>query len=375
MAFEISVDRENASEATPALPHEEIVGNERTASTDEVVTSGTRVSRPLKESTRKLLEGLPVPVALTDGHATANPPPPEPAKPATAAAMEPAKPVIVEPEVHPDTVRANRLAEHNTRLLGEIKTLKEVPVAGDRGKLLDEIESIVVSNPVAAFRKLMAMAMGVPEDSKEIDSHEQFLESELTSKRIGVPLNEDSEATRKAARTLVAIQREMRARKAEETKSAATPEANSEQEATSFISHRIGALKHAEKYPLLHNWSEHVDGIKPEASILRLMRHGVDIGDLDRNEPIDQLIDKVSQRLETYYQTKADKLPTKSTALAVAPPEVKQADTSGKGVGTISNAIASVAPATLPATRTPELETYRTAKERRIAIIKKHSGN
>ena len=375
MAFEVTTDSETPTETpTFALPHEEVTaGDTGSKVSGEIVTMGSRTLRNLKESTRKLLGSQP---STADVVADRVAPAAATASPATSAtAPLSVTPPVTTPEPHADTVRANRLAEHNARLLAENEGLRKQPSRSgptDREKALDELEGLIVSNPVAAHRKLMAMAMGTPEDSKDLDSFEQYLESELTSKRIGVPLNEDSEAARKAARTLVAIQREMRARKADETKPAPAPEVESDGEAVSFIGNRTTALKHADKYPLLHAWGKHVDGQDPEKLVLNVMRHGVNIGEFDRNEPVDDLIDKASKRLEEHYTSMAAKLPTKpSTAPAAAEPDGKNADSTGQKVGTISNAIASVAPATLPAPKTPE--TYRTERERRNAIIRKNT--
>lgn len=379
MGFEIQVDGETPVETpTFALPKEEVTaGDIGFRTNDEVVTMGVRPSRHLKESTRKLLGNQSTAAVVAERTAPPAVPPgtPEPfvplpgitnGKPDDSPPPEPAQP-------HADTVRANRLAEHNARLLAENEAFKKQPrsAPSDREKALDDLENLIVHNPVAAHRKLLAMSMGVPEDSKELDRFEQFFETELTSKRIGVPLNEDSEAARKAARTLVAVQREMRARKADDTPKPSPP-VESDGEAVSFIHNRVGALKHAEKYPLLHGWGEHVDGQPPQQLILNLMRHGVNIGEFDRNEPIDDLIDKASQHLENYYQAKADKLPKRSTAPAVE--DGKNADQTGQKVGTISNATASVAPATLPAPKV-EKPTYHSERERRAAIIRKHSAN
>lgn len=374
MAFEI---QETPIETQAvALPHEEVVaGDVATKVSDENVTFGNRTARTLKPSTLKLL-GNQTPTSEIVAERT-TPTPDQPPAAVTPPAPPAGDPPAATPEPHADTVRANRLAEHNAKLLAEVETLRKTPpksADGDHRSALDELENLIVTNPVAAHRKLMARAMGVAEDSKDIDTHEQFLESELTSKRIGVPLAEDSEAARKAARTLVAIQREMRARKAEETKPTPAPEATADDaEAVSFIGNRTAALKHADKYQLLHAWGKHVDGQNPERLVLNVMRHLVDIGELDRNEPVDQLIEKASQRLEDHYKNMAAQLPKPpaSTAPAAAPEDGKNAAPTGKTGGTISNAIASVAPSTLPAQKTPE--TYRTERERRAAIIRKNS--
>jgi hypothetical protein len=385
MAFVIENEVAEPTEQTPALPHEEIVGQERVSSNDENVTMGMRPSRQLKESTLKLLRtdlGAAPDAAKPEGAAKPADVAATPAATDDAAKAKPADASAKPEEPHPDTVRATRLAEHNAKLVAELEAArKQSHRSGpsEREKTLDEIEGLIVTNPIAAHRKLMAMAMGVPEDSKDIDAHEQFLESELTSKRIGVPLTEESEAARKAARTLVAIQREMRARKAEETTKAAAPPVDPDEavatEKSSIIGNRLAASKHAEKYPLLMAWSEGVHGAKPERLLWTIIDHGFKTGEFDRSTPDDQLIDAASKRIETYYQDLLSKAPKTGTAQPepIASTDGKNADSPGKQVGTISNAVASVAPATLPENKAPDKQTYRTEREKRLAVIRKHS--
>lgn len=382
MAFLIENDSESSTEdVTPALPHEEIVGNERVSSSDENITMGARAARSLKESTLKLLSGqkpetTPEPAPVAEGAASV-----DPAKPADSAkqADAPAAPAVTEP--HPDTVRATRLAEHNAKLLAELEAARKQPYRSgpsEREKVLDDLEGLIVTNPIAGFRKLMAMAMGVSEDSKEIDPHEEFFKTDLISKHIGVPLTEESEAARKAARTLVAIQREMRARKAEETTKASAPPADPDEanaaEKASIIGNRLAASKHAEKYPLLMAWSEGIHGAKPERLLWTIIDHGFKTGEFDRSTPDDQLIDAASKRIETYYQDLLAKAPKTSTAppASTATTDGNNADESGKQVGTISNTVASVAPATLPK-KAPDKQTYRNDREKRIAAIRRHT--
>lgn len=402
MAFIVESDTgsETPIEAAPSLPHEEIVGNARLPTMHEEVLIGRigeHGARPLKDSTRAIIEAAkakiagsaptaparPMPAATGDGTPTpaaTTPPPAAPpgelAKPAEVAPI--ADPATIAP--HADTVRANRLAEHNARLVAEVETLRRSPpAAGDDAKALKELDALYTTNPLHAVRKHLARVLGVAEDSKDLVPHLRFLESDLTQDRIGVPLTEDSERDRKAARTLVAIQREMRERKAEETKTDPAP-SNGEAESVAFVGNRIAATKHAETYPLLTAWGEHVHGAKPAELVLRVMRHGVDIGEFDRNEPVDQLIARASQSLEANYQdllARAPKAPSQSTATipasTTAPPEAPKGDPSGQRVPSLTSATTSAAPATMPGT-TPKQEPHRNERERRLAIIRGYAA-
>lgn len=388
MAFIVESDTgsETPIEAAPSLPHEEIVGNARLPTMHEEVLIGRigeHGARPLKDSTRAIIEaakakiagdGTPTPAATTPPPAAPSPPG-EPAKPVEVVPI--ADPATIAP--HADTVRANRLAEHNARLVAEVETLRRSPpAAGDDAKALKELDALYTTNPLHAVRKHLARVLGVAEDSKDLVPHLRFLESDLTQDRIGVPLTEDSERDRKAARTLVAIQREMRERKAEETKTDPAP-SNGEAESVAFVGNRIAATKHAETYPLLTAWGEHVHGAKPAELVLRVMRHGVDIGEFDRNEPVDQLIARASQSLEANYQdllARAPKASSQSTATPASttvPPEAPKGDPSGQRVPSLTSATTSAAPATMPGT-TPKTETHRNEKERRLAIIRGYAA-
>lgn len=382
MGFVIETDSESPQEST-SLPHEEITGNERVSSTDEAIPMGATASRVLKESTKKLLsmqsaEPTKESPKPADPTRTAEPDPAKQAEPAKS--IEQPKPADPPKPAASDDAYA-KLLDHNTRLVAELDALRrQAPSKSEREKQFDEIEGLFVDNPISGFRKVMSMVMGVPEDSKEIDRHEQFLETELTSKRAKLELTPESEADRKAARTLVAIQREMRARKAEETKQATTPVADPAEEIatqkSSIIGNLLTATKHEEKYPLLMAWSEGVHGVRPERLLWGIIDNGFNTGEFDRSTPDDQLIDQASNKVETYYQgllEKAKKPTSTAQPAATAESEGKNPDPPGPKVGTISNAQASVAPATLPATKTPDKKTYTTEKERRMAIIRSHT--
>lgn len=406
MAFVVETDpgSDAATATASALPHEEIVGNARLPTMHEEIERGRigeHSTRPIKDSTRAIIEAAkaklageqpPAKTVAATGDATPVAPTAVPAtqmvtnKPGGGTTEQP-KPEPVPtpagpsaPEPHADTARATRLAEHNARLVAEIEALRKTPHnPHGEAAVLKEVDSLFTSNPLAGVRRMFGRQLGVPEDSKEITQHLRYLESDLTNDRIGVPFTEDSERDRKAARTLVAIQREMRERKAEETKTEPAPSSD-DADSVAFIGKQLAASKHAENYPLLTAWGEHVHGAKPAAIIWQAMRHGVAIGELDRNEPFDQLIDKTSKSLESYYQdllARAPKAPSPSTAQppasATTPPtEAPKGDPSGQRVPSLTSATTSAAPATMPAT-TPKTEPPRNAKEekqRRLAIIR-----
>jgi len=382
----------SAEGSPPALPHEEIVGNQVPIGDTANVTMGQHIgARVLKESTRKLIAmgttapavASPVatpapPVVVTTPEPTV-PPAPAPVPASTATATTTTAQAIADDAA----ARAARLAEHNSRLLAENESLRRSAVPADvaeRIKAQDELDRLWLTDPVKAYEKKMAALLGVAEDAPDIAAHRGYFEVDLTHKRIGVPLTDDSDAARKAARTLAAIQLEMRARKADETKPT-PPQAPQEDPAERIVAQHIST----EKYPLIFALTEHDYGVKPERMIWAEINHRLRIGQLDPKMTDAQLIDTVVPEIEARYEAQyqarmskytAAKRPSSATSvtIAAAPVEEKKPDPPSQAVPTLTNATASVAPATPPVPKAADKATYRNRMEKRIAIIKSHTN-
>jgi len=407
MGFNVETVREapvSAEGSPPALPHEEIVGNQIPIGDTTNVTMGQHVgARVLKESTRKLFEmGTPAPTSPVTPAAASPPPvavatpapaapaaPVEPAAPAPAAATSATSTTTTAQAIADDVAaRAARLAEHNSRLLAENESLKRSAVpadVADRIKAQDELDRLWLTDPVKAYEKKMASLLGVAEDAPDIAAHRGYFEVDLTHKRIGVPLTDDSDAARKAARTLAAIQLEMRARKADETKPT-PPQTPPEDPAERIVAQHISG----EKYPLIFSLTEHDYGVKPERMVWAEINHRLQIGQLDPKMTDAQLIDTVAPEIEARYEAQyqarvskytaakrpssATPVPIATVPVAAAPVEEKKPDPPSVVVPTLTNATASVAPATPPVPKAADKATYRNRMEKRIAIIKSHTN-
>jgi len=390
----------SADGAPMALPHMEMVGNQipTTASTSDVVIGQQIGARQLKESTKKLLAGMApvaappvIPAAVSAPASTPADTAPvveAPSAPSAATTAPSAISTTTTAQAIADDVsaRAARIAEHNSRLLAENESLRRSAVSADivdRIRAQDELDRLWLTDPVKAYEKKMAALLGVAEDAPDIATHRGYFEVDLTHKRIGVPLTDDSDAARKAARTLAAIQLEMRARKADETKPT-PPQAPQEDPAERIVAQHISNAKLNEKYPLMFALTEHDYGVKPERMIWAEINHRLQIGQLDPKMTDAQLIDTVAPEIEARYEAQyqarmskytAAKRPSQAPQIVVAPPEEKKPDLPSIVVPTLTNATASVAPATPPAPPPKKtVETYKSEQEKRLAIIRAHTA-
>ena len=384
---------------------------------DEVITIGARGGRALSDNAKRMLANIDkhgtvedrtaeTPTAETvPGTAVA---PKVEAAPVAAPVATPA-PAAVTPTAEPETktdpaaehiARADKLAEHNRRLVTELETMRETmrkkPTRGEmsaREKALDEAERAYISDPVAAIRRLAATALGIDDPkAKEVDDELVGLYQDLTERELSVQLDPAQKAMRESARNRRLFERDKRDR-AQETASAAAPveapEDKQTAETVTLIGSKLTESKHADKFPLMMALSTDLDGMKPEELLWRGIKRGIAAGELDPKSPDDVLIETVSKQIETYYQNHyqalADKVskarPQTSTAATptqASPATESKADPQGNGVRTITNASASVAPATPPAKKTePTTETppkYRNEAERRRALAAKHFG-
>lgn len=318
----------------------------------------------------------PAAAGVTDAGAKASPAAAPP--PAVAAAAPDA------PNEH-----VERLTTHNRKLLAEIETLKAKPSRGAmtaREKALDEAERGYIENPMASIRQLVATAIGSDDPkSKEVDAELTGLYQDFTERELAVALNPADKAARESARTRRMLERDKRDRRAEAEAAQPRPaEPDPSADSVAIISGKLAAGNHADKFPLLMNLSKDFDGAAPAELLWKVISHDIGSGELDPKTADEDLIAHASNKIETHYQALADKIgkarPSPSTAAQTqaSPATESKAEPPGNGPRTITNASASVAPATPPAKK-PETPTeappkYRNEAERRKALALKHFG-
>ena len=318
--------------------------------------------------------------------------PPAQSPPAAAAAPSTAPDKSTEDAIAEHKSRADRFAEHNTRLVAELEQLRAKPARGEptaRERALDEAERTIVEDSVGALRKVYATALGV-DDPKHplVDKHLTWLYHDLTERELGVPLDASIKAQREAERTRHMLDRDKRERAEAARPAAAAPGPDPDTaQKTGRVAQLIGAGDHATKYPLLRNLSTDFDGMKPEELLWKEINRGFQTGEYQRETNDDALIDQASKKIETHYQALAEKIAkarsqtaaSTATPTQQAPATERNAGPQETGPRTITNASASVAPATPPAakpapTETPQKKPWRNEKERIKALAAKHFG-
>ncbi len=339
----------------------------------EDVVIGPRGTRALSAGAQRMLANIDkhddvndsprAAAGATDAGVTP-PTPPVAAPPAAVAAAPTTEPAPDPGAEHRE--RAERLAEHNRRLVGELETLRGRPARGertDREKALDEAERNYHDVSIGSLRRFVAAALGESDPaSKAVDAELSGLYRDLTERELGVPLDSGVKATREAERTRRMLERDRRDRAAEQARPAEDPSVKQAAEVTSLIDSRLSARNaegktHVERYPLLHGFAGDIDGVKPSELIWKAIQRGIHAGELDPKTPDEQLIEAVSSKIEPHYQALADRLVKARTPASTAAPTqatdatAPKADPPGNGVRTITNASASVAPATPPAAK------------------------
>jgi hypothetical protein len=322
-------------------------------------------------------------------------PPETSTPPAAAAAPSTAPAKSTEDAIAEHKARADRFAEHNTRLVTELEQLRARPARGEptaREKALDEAERTIMEDSIGALRRVYATALGVDDPKHpDVDKHLTWLYHDLTERELGVPLDPSIKAQRESERVRHLLARDKRDRAADATKPAPVQDPDAAEAATKvpLVAQFIGAGDHATKYPLLRTLSADFDGMKPEELLWKELNRGFKTGEYNRADQDTNLIDLASRKIESHYQALAEKIakatqkaPAASTATptqaAVATDQ--KAEPQGNGPRTITNASASVAPATTPAakpapTETTPKKTWKNEKERIRALAAKHFGD
>lgn len=385
----------------------------------DVIAMNPRGGRVLAESTKQLLENI-------DKHGTAKPDEssqaagadpaaaaPSPSSPglspAPDAAAAPAPPAPAEapaPAAAPATAPAAdhaaenaRLVEHNRRLVAELEAARKQPAPATRGepsareKALDDAERGYLDDSIGSVRRFVATALGIDDPASEAVTREiKFLYQDLTQLELGVALGPEHQAAKEAARTRMLLERDKRDRKAETVKPSAATDpgqdvtAAREAAAVPVIADHFVATKHAEKFPLLMKLAPKLDGMPPEKLVWKLIERGIQTGEVARNDPDDKLIEYASNLVENHYKALRDEIAPASAPSTATPAQAgvtatdQKAQPTSQGPRTVTNASASVAPATLPAATTPATTEqpkpkFRNEKERREFLVAKHFGD
>lgn len=363
-------------------------------------------ARPLSESARKLIEVLDRP----DGDKPAQASPTATSSPGTSSA--PAAPALGAPAAQPagppatpaptgdaskqpaaaapHAAELERVLAQNRALTEEVGKLKSAPrrEPSPREKALSEIESSYLENPRAAVRRLTALALG-HDDLKhpDVDSEMKGLLLELFSDDAGVPVDDIRQAKIEAARTRHLLARDKRQRTAEQAAASAPPESSEDKQTAAdtqvigslLDTHRVEGKSFAERYPLTMAMSQEVHGTKPADLLRTFIYNGFATGEYDRAKPASELVELAAKRTEALYQDLHDKFgrarPT-STAQPTTATEIANKEGQGQAPRSITNASASVAPATPPARpdTTPQPRKHRTESQRREAIVGRLTG-
>lgn len=312
-----------------------------------------------------------------------------------AAAADPAKPVVTPPAAAPAVdehkTRADTFEAANQKLVAELEAERAKPRdAAPAHKALSEASDGYIDDQLGSFRKFVATSLGIedPNDKRvELEIHDFY--TDLTAKILGVTPDPAHEAKRESARTRQLVDRDKRARKAEDAttteKAQAQAEADKVEKAAGFIGNRLQVKRAdgrslADDHPLLTQFAESLDGMKPEALLWKVLERETKTGRIVMTADDDANIAAAAKLVEAHYQSLADKIvkatPSKSsTATTPSGDKPPAATTSASketrqspGTRNLTTADASVAPATPPATK-PTTETkkpkFKSDKERR----------
>lgn len=358
--------------------------------------------RAIPDRVRKMLDNL-------DRHGTVGEPAADAGKPAEAAAAAvaapaapatptaptapppatppaPVQPAAAPPELERVTARNRELVAENERLRSGGARREPTP----REKSLDEIERTYLDNPRDAIRRLAALALG-HEDPKHADVTAEIrgLLQDLTAEDLGVSVDQSQQALREAARTRYLLAREQRERKAEQAAASKPSESSDGPDAGHHVT-IVNRLQErqidgpnsgktiADANPVLK-----MLGGKPETALLQIIKQGIEAGEMDpksdNNALIQQAIDKVNSHFKQQHQVLAGIYGGATVPSTAAPTAATETANKGEGQGqaprSITNASASVAPATPPAKAeiTPTPKRPRTEEARRQAIIDRHA--
>lgn len=277
--------------------------------------------------------------------------------------------------------KAQQMESANRQLLAELDTARKTPSV-DRSEyeqgLVDAWKSYVDEGSTVAIRKFIGAVIGAAPDSKEVAAELSGVYVDLTANEVGVPLDQSQQAMRDAARARLALARDKRERAESDKKAtvANSGEAQQIEQAAGYIDSIFtkpgqNGTSYAEEFPLTFKLAERFDGMKPGKLLAHAIRHEVKIGNLTGREPEDVLIRHAARAIEKHYDetlnlgltARPTKNKTDTTKSGTQTPKPASKDQrQSTGAHTITNAKASVAPATPPKTKKQEPKTQEKPK-------------
>jgi hypothetical protein len=280
-------------------------------------------------------------------------------------------------EEQPDPVKEweakyTDIETRNRALVSELEAAKATPKRerSEREQALVEAEeSYVNDGSVPALRKFLGVILGAAADSKEVDAELAGIYADLTAKELNVPLTEAQAAKREAARARLALDRDKRERKAASEKPAQANSGEGPQieKAAQYLDNFLstkgqGGTSIADEYPLVMALSEDFDGMKPGELIARALDREFQVGTLSPTMSEDALVRAALTKINKHYKSVVEKIQkttssknndsAKPTGKKPAAAQASQDKRQSHGARTITNATASVAPATKPKVKT-----------------------
>ena len=295
-----------------------------------------------------------------------------------------------EPAVEsPELVELRATIERQKALLE--KTQQDTPAAAakpdKRTTMLHEAADIYLTDPAAAIRKLVAAAIFADDtESKDVGEEVDAVLTDLTAAKMGVEPDTAYQAKRTAARTRLEWVRDKKSKAlAEEKASTDRPDAGERDrqvtQAITTISEHLSAKDNEGKFPNLTKLSQHLDGKPAQRVIWEVLENGVKTGLLDPKLEDGKLFAEAAKLAETYYTRRADALRSHFTSASAPDVAAPAKDGAGKpdataskdarkghGARTVTNADASVAPATTPPADKPaekKPKQFKTEEERK----------
>lgn len=375
---------------------------------EEQIREGGSPARRYKDSTEALLAKLENPdaepvdpddVGLIEQSKTVEQVAAEKAADPAAPAVE-AKPAVTAAPTEIDTLRAerDRLADHNRKLIEDDSKKPVASALDDRLKTLDDAERSYLDDNIGAIRKLMGLALGAAPDSKEVDDELAGLYTDLTSRELKVPLEQAHKATREAARARQMLARDKRERKAESadtTKRASEDQGALKDESASQHVHRAflqaksaDGQSIADRYPMLTAFAEELDGMSPQMLLWKVLERDAKAGIIPVEpgpEGERRMLESAAKSIEDHYNAISDKFAKAKPATKTEPAKPGEPATAASKdqrqsavPRPITNASASVAPATSPATKAAlepkpqERPKFKSTREEKDYFIRKH---
>lgn len=260
------------------------------------------------------------------------------------------------------TERQRAALERYEAQLAEARKTGEETLA-QRTARLEAAETEYLSDPIKALHKHIAAVFGHDDENHDdVKKEVMDLFLDLTSHVGGVTQDPGHLAKRQSDRTRREWEREKKGRAASGKKA---DEAAAQEQRAKQVDGIIGEIDKvvqpdAEKYPLLTALAPHLDGKTPGRVIYELVEAGIKRGDFKADEPDDVLIAKAAKAAEAYYTKRADPLrsalqpkstatPTAAAKTTAPAAQVEREKPRTSKEARVTNADASVAPATPPA--------------------------